>query len=102
MPAASRADSRRICSHKHVLWVPANRIGGDVDLVVTEVDDAAVPGERLVADVTGVVDDEAQRAEPLDEAPDHTLAGGDDVSRPDKNSSQRRWQPHGGRQLSSW
>ncbi len=89
-PAASCADSRRICSHEHLLGVLADDVGGDVDLVVAEVDEASVPRERSVAEAASVVADEAQRAETLDEAADHTLAGGDDGSRPDKKSSQRR------------
>ena len=75
----------------HLLGVPADGLCGDVYLMVTEVDEEVVPREQLVAEAASVVADEAQRAEPLDEAREHVLAGGDDVSRPDKNSSQRRW-----------
>jgi hypothetical protein len=50
-------------------------------------------GEFLVAD-------KAHRSEQLDKARDHVLAGGDNRSRPDEDSSQHHCWPHGGRQLS--
>ena len=74
----------------HLLGVPADKLGGDVDLVVAEVDEAAVPRERFAAEAASVVADKTQRAESLHKAADDTLARGDDGSRPDENSSQRR------------
>ena len=86
----------------HHIRVPVCRDGADVDAMSAEVDEDAVPGEGPGAEVTGVVADIVQRAEPLDKARDHALAGGDDGSRLDENSSKRSCWPHGGRQLSSW
>jgi len=86
----------------HPLWIPANDLGGDVDLMLAKVDEEAVPRERPVAEAASVIADEAQRTESVDKATDHTFTRGDDGSRPNVNSSQRRCWPHGGRQLSSW
>jgi hypothetical protein len=87
----------------HLLRVLANEVDGDVDLMVAEADEAVVPREWLVAEIASVIVDEVQRAEPLDKARDYMLAGrSDDISCPDKNSSQRRCWPHGGCQLSWW
>jgi hypothetical protein len=57
---------RRIICYKHLPRVPANRGSGDVALECAELDDAAVARTRLVAEVAGVVSDEAERAESLD------------------------------------
>ena len=71
--------------------------------MLAELDDAAVLGEAAaVGEAAGVVVDEIQRAEALDEARYHTLAGDGEKTRPDMNSSKRSCWPHGGRQLSSW
>ena len=86
----------------HPFGVPADDLDGDIDRKVAEVDEAAVSWERPAAEATSVVADDVQRAKPVDKATDHALAGGDDGSRPDENTSQRRCWPHGGRQLSSW
>ena len=80
----------------------AGDLGGDVDGEVAELDKAAVPGKRPPAETPGVVADDVQRAESVDKTTDYALAGGDEGSRPDVNSSQRRCWPNGGRQLSSW
>ena len=70
----------------HLLGVPADNLGGDVDHKVTEVDEAAVPRERPAAEATSVVADDIQRVESVDKATDHMLAGGDDGSRLDENT----------------
>ena len=68
-----------------------------------ELDDAAVLGEAAaVGEAAGVVADEVQRAEALDEARNHTFAGDGEETRPDMNSNKRSCLPHGGRHLSSW
>jgi hypothetical protein len=52
--------------------------------------DAAILGERgAFGEAAGIIADEVQRAEPLDEARYHTLAGGNDEPRPDMNPSRR-------------
>ena len=86
----------------HPVGVPADDLGGDVDREVAKLDEAAVPQERPAAEVASVVADDVQQAESVDKATDHVLAGGDDGSHPDENTSQRHCWPHGGRQLSSW
>ena len=80
----------------HHAGIPSYRDCGDIDLVVAETNVAAISGEGLVAEAASIVADEAQRAEPLDKARDHALAGGNDGSRPDEDSSQRHCWPHGG------
>ena len=76
---------------------------GDVDLVVAELNDGAVEGERLAPEAGRIVGDEPKPAEALQKPGDGTLAVGQDLdTRPDGNSSQRRCWPHGGRQLSWW
>ena len=67
--------------------IPADNLGGDVDLMVAEGDEAAVPRERPAAEAACVVADEVQRAESVDKVTDHALAGGDEGSRPDENTS---------------
>ena len=74
----------------HPFGILANNLGGDVDLMLAEVDEAAVPRERPAAETACVVADEVQRAESVDKATDHALARGDEGSRPDENTSQRR------------
>ena len=74
----------------HLLRVHARDLGRDVDLMRAETDDGAVGRHRLVAEATRVVVDEAEGTELLREATDHTLVGGDEGSRPDEDSSQRR------------
>ena len=74
----------------HLFGVLADNLGGDVDLMLAEVDEAAVPRERPAAEAASVVADEVERAESEDKATDHTLTRSDDGSRPDGNSSQRR------------
>ena len=101
-PAASHTDSRRILGHKHLLGVLADNLGGDVGHEGAEADEAAVRRERPAAEASSVVADEVQRAESVDKATDHALVGGDDGTRPDEHTSQRRCWPHGGRQLSWW
>ena len=71
--------------------------------MLAELDDAAVLVEAAaVGEAASVVVDEIQRAEALDEAGHHELAGDGNDARPDVNSSKRSCWPHGGRQLSSW
>ena len=71
--------------------------------MAAELDDAAVLREAAaVGEAARVVVDEIQRAEALDEAGHHALAGDSEEARPDMNSSKRSCWPHGGRQLSSW
>jgi hypothetical protein len=96
------AESRGVPSDVHLLRVHVMDLDRDVDLMIAEADDAAVVRHGLVAEAARVVVDEAERAELLREATDHALAGGDEGSRPDENSSQRRCWPHGGRQLSTF
>ena len=68
-----------------------------------EADDAAILRKTAaVGEAAGVVVDEVQRAEALDEARNHALASDSEETRPDMNSSKRSCWPHGGRQLSSW
>ena len=86
----------------HPVRVSADDPGGDVDREVAELDEAAVPCERPAAEAASVVADDVQRAESVDKATDHALAGVDDGSRLDEHTSQRRCWPHGGCQLSSW
>ena len=43
----------------HLLGIPADRLGGDVDLMAAEVDEEAVPRERPVAEAASVIADEA-------------------------------------------
>ena len=92
-PAASRTDSGWIGRYEHVLGKAAGNLGGDVALVGTEVDEAAVAGQRPVAEAPRVVADEVQRAEPVDKATDYALARGEEGARPDENTSQRLCQP---------
>ena len=73
-PAASRTDSRRILGYKHLLGVPAHKLGGDVDLERPEEDEAAVPRHWPATEAARVVVDEVQRAESVDKATDHALA----------------------------
>ena len=96
----SGTDNRRIVSYKHPLRILAHNFGGDVDLETAEHHEAAVPGQRPVTETTRVVADDAQRAKSVDRATDHTLARGDEGTRPEVNSNQRCCVPHGGRQLS--
>ena len=70
----------------HPFGLPAADLGGDVDLVLAEVDEAAVPRERLAAEAARVVADEVERAESEDKATDHALARTDDGTRLDGNS----------------
>ena len=84
----------------HPFGIPADNLGGDVDLMLAESDEAAIPRQRFAGETARVVADEVQRAESVDKATNHALAGGDEGSRPDENTSQRRCWPHGGRQLS--
>ena len=86
----------------HPFGVPADDLGGDVDREAAELDEAAIPRERPATEAASVVADDVQRADSVDEATDHALAEGDDGSRPDENTSQRRCWHHGGCQLSSW
>ena len=86
----------------HPFRIPAENLGGDVDLMVAELDEAAVLRERPTAKASSVIADEVQQTEPVDKATDHAFAGGDDGSRPDENTSQHRCWPHAGRQLSWW
>ena len=99
--SAGRAiDSRKNVSNKHPLRILAHHFGGDVNLKAAKLYKAVVPGQRPVTETARVVADDVQRAEYVDKATDHTLAGGDEGTRPEVNSSQRRCWPHGGRQLS--
>ena len=86
----------------HLHRVHAGELARDIDLMTAEADDSDARRERAATEATGVVVDEAQRAKLLREAANHALAGADDGSCPDENSSQRRCWPHGGRQLSWW
>jgi hypothetical protein len=43
--------------------------------VGTERHDPAIPGERPATETTGVVTDETERAQPLDETRDHAHSG---------------------------
>jgi hypothetical protein len=97
---AYRADRGRIFSHEHLRRVLAGKLGCDEDLKLAEGENGPVRRQRPAAETSGVIVDEAQRAELLREAAQHTLAGGEEGSRPDEHSSQRRCWPHGGRQLS--
>ena len=72
------------------------------DLKLTEGEDTPIRRQWPVAETARVVVDEAEGTELLREATDHTLAGGDEGSHPDEDSSQRRCWPHGGRQLSTF
>ena len=82
-----------------MLGEAAGDLGGDVDLVVAKGDEAAVAGQRPVAEASRVVADKLQRAESVDKATDHALARSKEGARLDENTSQRLYQPHGGRQL---
>ena len=79
----------------HLGGVLADELGGDVEGEAAELDEAAVPGKRRPAETPGVVADDVQRTEFVDKATDYALAGGDEGSRPDVNSSQRHCWPHG-------
>ena len=62
---------------------PARDLGGDVDRELAEVDEASVPGQWPAAETTGVVADDVERAESVDQTTDHTLARCDEGARPD-------------------
>jgi hypothetical protein len=66
-----------------------NGAGTDEDLVSPELDEASIRWQRFGTEAASVVADEAQVPEPLHEPGDHTLAGDEEVSRPDVDSSQR-------------
>ena len=74
----SCADSRGILCNKHMLREVAGDLGGDIDLVCPEGDEAAVARARLAAEAPHVVADEVQRAESMDKATDHALARGEE------------------------
>ena len=89
MSAANRADNRRIFSRMQPFGILADDLGGDVDLMLAEVDEAAVPRERPAAEAASVVADEVERTESEDKATDHAFARSDDGSHPNGNSGQR-------------
>ena len=62
-PAVSCENGWRICCHVHHVGVHIGFDGGDVDLVVAELDDAAAEGERLAPEAGRVVSYELKPTE---------------------------------------
>ena len=69
--------------------------------MLAEGDDAAALGEGRAGEDAGVVDDAVEATEPVDETGDDAPAVVGDGSHPEQITGRHRFEPHGGRQLSS-
>ena len=93
---------RAAAVREHLEGVLVGDDGGHVEEDVADRDDAAAGDEGRARECAGVVGDEVEPSEAVDKAGDDALGGVDEGSRPEQISSRHlRFEPHGGRQLSS-
>ena len=86
-PAASRKMAGWIFRHVHHLGVHERLRDGDVDVEGAEGEVVADGWHRPLAETTCVVEDQMLRAESLHQPRQHTLAGLEEVARPDELSN---------------